>query len=75
MIFIQHVNVISDHFASFPNRNVAVVDKTMHQVITYRPFKKFDESKFLDDISLVAWKILQKFDMVDDIILVWNSLF
>ena len=55
---IQHVIVkklcLSDHCAIFCNRKCSSVSgKKTHQVITYRSFKNFDESKFLDDLSIV----------------------
>ena len=60
----------------FCNRKCkSVVGSNTHQVINYRSFKKFDESTFLDDLSLVPWEIIQNFDAVDDIVSTWNTLF
>ena len=60
----------------FCNRKCnSVVGKNAHQVINYRSFKQFDEAKFLIDLSLVPWEIIQNFDTVDDMVSVWNSLF
>ena len=36
---------------------------------------RFDESTFLDDLSLVPWEIIQNFDTVDDIVSTWNTPF
>ena len=78
---IQHVSVkkncLSDHFAVFCSRKAhSEIGKFIkHQTITYRSFKTFDESRFLTDLSLVPWKIIQAFDNIDDIVSVWNTLF
>ena len=77
---IQCVSVekmcISDHFAVFCNRKShASACKNIHQVITYRSFKNFDEANFLSDLSCVPWEMLENFDDIDDIVSVWNSLF
>ena len=67
---------ISDHFAVFCNRKShASACKSIHQVITYRSFKNFDEANFRSDLSCVPWKILENFDDIDDIVSLWNSLF
>ena len=39
-----------------------------HQVITYRSFKHFEESKFLHDLGSVPGEIIENFDTVDDIV-------
>ena len=77
---IQNVFVkklcLSDHYAIFCNRKCcSVAGKKTHQVITYRPFKHFDELKFQDDLRTVPWEIIQDFDTVNDMVMVWNSLF
>ena len=60
----------------FCNRKCkSVVGKNTHQVISYRSYKDFDESTFLDNLSLVPWEIIQKFDTVDDIVSTWKTLF
>ena len=77
---IQHVNVkqlcLSDHYAVFCKRKCeSVVGNNTHQVINYRFFKEFDESTFLDDLSLVPWEIIQNFDTVNNIVSTWNTRF
>ena len=77
---IQSVSVknlfLSDHFAILCNRKYgSPLNKNTHQVLTYRSFKHFDESNFLNDLSLVPWEIIQNFESVDDMVSVWNSLF
>ena len=63
-------------FFFFGNRKCkSVVGKNTHQIINYRSFKNFDESTFLDDLSLVPWEIIQNFDTVDDIVSTLNTLF
>ena len=67
---------LSDHFGVFRTRKShSIVGKKTHQVIKYRSFKHFDELKFLRDLSRVPWEIIQNFDKVDDILLVWCALF
>ena len=78
---IQYVNVekmcISDHYGIFCNRSTNVLpDKNDdHQTITYRSFKHFDESCFLNELSTVPWEIIENFETVDDILSVWTLLF
>ena len=56
---IQRVNVkrlcLSDHYAIFCNRKhkSPVTGNKTHQVITYRLFKHFEESKFLHDLGSI----------------------
>ena len=77
---IQHVSVkqicLSNHFAVFCScKPHSEIGKTKHQTITYRSVKTFDESRFLTDLSLVPWEIIQAFDNIDDTVSVWNTLF
>ena len=76
---IQRVNVkqLCDHYAIFCNRKhqSPVTRNKTHQVITYRSFKHFEESKFLHDLGSDPWEIIENFDTVDDIVSVWNALF
>ena len=65
---IQSVNVekncISDHHGFFCNRSTHVLpDKNdEHQTITYRSFKHFDESCFLNELSTVPREIIENFE-------------
>lgn len=78
---IQRINVkrlcLSDHYAIFCNRKhqPLVTGNKGHQVINYRSFKHFEESRFLQDLDSVPWEIIENFDTVDDIVSVWNDLF
>ena len=62
---IHSVNVekicLSDHYGFFCNRSFHVLpDKNNeHQTITYRSFKNFDQSCFLNDLSTVPWEIIE----------------
>ena len=68
---------VSDHYAIFCNRSSHISpDKTnQHQTITYRSFKNFVESNFLNDLNSVPWEIIESFDDVDDIVSAWMTLF
>ena len=67
---------LSNNFGVFNTRkSQSVVGNKTHQVIKYRSFKHFDELKFLRDLSLDPWEIIQNFDKVDDIVSVWSILF
>ena len=59
----------------FCNRKINTsVCKNTHQVITYMSFNNFEEAYFLSDLSSVHWEILEKFDHVDDLSLVFNPI-
>ena len=49
--------------------------KRKHYTISYRSFKTFDESKFVDDLKLVPWDTIKLFDDTDDIMEAWLDLF
>ena len=68
---------VSDHYAIFCNRSSHISpDKAnQHQTITYRSFKNFVESNFLNDLNSVPWEIIESFDDVDDIVSAWMTLF
>ena len=78
---IQHVNVeklcLSDYYGIFCNRSSHVSSdrNNEHQYITYRSFKNFEENRFLNDLSMVPWEIIECFDTIDDMVSVWTSLF
>ena len=71
----KYVSVTTTEF--FCNRSSHILpDKNNeHQTITYRSFKNFDQSCFLNDLSTVPWEIIENFDTVDDIVSVWTLLF
>ena len=52
---------VSDHYAIFCNRSSHISpDKAnQHQTITYRSFKNFVESNFLNDLNSVPGKLLR----------------
>ena len=68
---------VSDHYAIVCNRSSHISpDKAnQHQTITYRSFKNFVESNFLNDLNSVPWEIIESFDDVDDIVSAWMTLF
>ena len=78
---IQSIKVeklcLSDHYGIFCNRSahVSFEKNDEHQYITYRSFKMFDEPRFLNDLAMVPWEIIESFDSIDDIVSVWTSLF
>ena len=69
---IQNVNVeklcLSDHYGIFCNRSshVSYDRNNKHQYITYRSFKNFEEPRFLNDLAMVPWEIIECFDIIDD---------
>ena len=67
---------LSDHFPVFFTRKMHVQPpKRKHYTISYRSFKTFDESKFVDDLKLVPWDTIKLFDDTDDIMEAWLDLF
>ncbi|MEW8547727.1 MAG: endonuclease/exonuclease/phosphatase family protein, partial [Candidatus Thiodiazotropha sp.] len=67
---------VSDHYAIFGNRKInSFVHKHSHKTITYRSFKHFDESVFIDELRQIPWEILDTFDDVNECVQVWNMLF
>ena len=76
---IQRVHVerlcLSDHYGVFCNRKSQTnISKNIYQIITYRPFRNFEENKFLNDLIFVPWEIIEQFDKLDDIVSSWNAL-
>ena len=49
--------------------------KMSHYTISYRSFKNFDESKFVEDLQSVPWDTIKLFDDTDDILEAWLDLF
>ena len=76
---IQRVHVerlcLSDHYAVFCNRKTqSNISKNIHQTITHRSFKNFEENRFLNDLNSVPWEIIEQFDEVDDMVSIWSTL-
>ena len=76
---IQRVHVerlcLRDHYEVFCNRkSQSNISKNSHQTITYRSFRNFEESRFLNDLYFVPWEIIEQFDDLDDIVSYWNAL-
>ena len=76
---IQRVHVerlcLSDHYAVFCNRKTqSNISKNIHQTITFRSFKNFEENRFLNDLNSVPWEIIEQFDEVDDMVSIWSTL-
>ena len=77
---VAHVNVckmsISDHYAVFGNRKLKnCVKSNAHQTFTYRSFKNFDESRFINDLHAVPWETIEYFSDINEIVEVWNKMF
>ena len=67
---------LSDHFPIFFTRKMHVKpSKGKHYSISYRSFKNFDESKFLNDLEDIPWDIIRIFDDTNDILTAWSDLF
>ena len=67
---------LSDHFPFFFTRKMHVQPpKTNHNKISYRSFKTFDETKFIEDLQSVPWDTIKLFDDTDDIMEAWLDLF
>ena len=64
---------LSDHYGVFCNRkSQSNISKNIHQVITYRSFRNFEENRFLNNLYSVPWKIIEQFDNLDDIVSSWS---
>ena len=46
-----------------------------HQIITYRSFKNFDESRFISDMHDIPWETIEYFNDINEIVEVWNNMF
>ena len=49
--------------------------KTNHYTISYKSFKNFDETKFIEDLQTVPWDAIKLFDGTNDIMEAWLDLF
>ena len=67
---------VSDHYAVFGNRKPNNCIKTnTHQTITYRSFKTFDETMFINDLHEVPWETIEAFEDINEIVEAWNNMF
>ena len=67
---------INENYAVFGNRKIKFsINKTSHQMTTYRSFIDFDENAFVNDLHQIPWEIVDTFDDVNDMVQIWNSLF
>lgn len=67
---------MSDHYPIFFTRKIhGRVPQSGHHTITYRSFKDFDETSFLNDLSSVPWNIVRVFDDPNDMVDTWSNLF
>ena len=67
---------LSDHFPIFITRKMHIQPpKNAHFTISYRSFKKFDETKFIEDLQSVPWDTIKLFEDTDDIMDAWLDLF
>ncbi len=51
------------------------VPQSKHHTITYRSFKDFDETSFLNDLTSVPWNIVRLFEEPNDMVDTWSTLF
>ena len=67
---------LSDHFPVFFTRKMHVQPpKLKHFTISYRSFKNFNETKFIEDLQSVPWDTIKLFEDTDDIMDAWLDLF
>ena len=68
---------LSDHFPLFVTKklNSSSVLKKSHHSISYRSFKNFNETEFINDLSSTPWDVIKIFDDTNDIVESWSSLF
>ena len=77
---ISSINVpeigLSDHFPIFLTRKTnCTLPKFLHQTISYRSFKSFNEQDFINDLQSVPWDIIKIFDDTNDTLDSWSSMF
>ena len=65
----------SDHFPICLVVKRRFIQKQDHVYISYRSFKLFNETEFLNDLSNASWNILDTTDNVNDMLELWYSLF
>ena len=68
---------LSDHFPVFITRklNSSSVLRKSHHSISYRSFKNFNETEFINDLSSTPRDVIKRFDDTNDIVESWSSLF
>ena len=68
---------ISDHYPIFISRKMSsCYDKgPVHKSITYRSLKNFDECRFLEDLAIQPWSVLDLYDDVDNSFEVFFTMF
>ena len=66
---------LSDHFPVFITRTMQNHSPKGHYSISYRSFKNFDETKFINDLRAVPWDLIKLFDETDDILEAWTDFF
>lgn len=68
---------LSDHYPIFITRkvNARSIPKKSHYTISYRSFKNFNETEFINDLTSTPWDTIKIFDDVNDAIDTWSDLF
>ncbi|CAB4024977.1 Hypothetical predicted protein [Paramuricea clavata] len=67
---------ISDHFPVCYSRSRNSVTRIhKHSSIKYRSYKNFNQSAFLEDLTLVPWNVFESFDDPNDALDCWEKLF
>ena len=71
-----HEISISDHYMVYCVRKFHGASKRQHKSFTTRQFKHFDQTEFMNDLSLVDWKgIVSNGDDINLIIEQWIRMF
>lgn len=68
---------LSDHFPVIVTRKVnpSPIPRKSHFSISYRSFKNFNETEFINDLKSAPWDIIKLFDDTNDIVDSWSSIF
>ena len=68
---------ISDHYPVCFSYKLsgAYIKGPIHKVVNYRSLKKFDESRFLSDLAMQPWFLIDALDNPDNAIDLFNDLF
>jgi hypothetical protein len=67
---------ISDHFpVCYSRSHNSATRKHKHSSIKYRSYKNFNQSAFLEDLTLVPWNVCESFDDPNDALDCWEKLF
>ena len=71
---VLHVS-ISDHNLIYAIRKFALPSRNTHQYVTARAFKNFNGDAFRDELKLVPWDTLNRFNTPDEMLESWQNMF